>query len=161
MITLLTDFGTYDYFVPAVKGVILSINPYTQIIDLTHDIAPQDIASGAFTLGCCYGYFPDQTVHYAVVDPGVGSSRHPIIAATEKHFFVGPDNGIFSYVYAREDSVRVFRIEREEYFLQPVSSTFHGRDIFAPVAARLSLGIAPEEIAVRLMISSIFRFLCL
>lgn len=145
MITLLTDFGTADYFVPAVKGVILSINPRIQIVDLTHEIPAQDVMAGAFTLGACYRDFPAGSIHLAVVDPGVGSSRRAIIVATERQLFVGPDNGIFSYVYWREQRPRVFQIERPEYFRHPVSSTFHGRDVFAPVAAWLSRGIAPEN----------------
>lgn len=144
MITLLTDFGTADYFIPAVKGVILSINPATRIIDLTHEIPAQDIAAGAFTLGACYQYFPDGTIHVAVVDPGVGSARRAIIVRAGKRLFVGPDNGLFSYVYKLESQVAVFQIERAEYFRRPVSPTFHGRDVFAPVAAWLSRGVQPE-----------------
>ncbi|MEP7338420.1 MAG: SAM-dependent chlorinase/fluorinase [Acidobacteriota bacterium] len=146
MITLLTDFGTADYFVPAVKGVILSINPQAQIIDLTHEIPAHDIAAGAFTLGACYHNFPAGTIHVAVVDPGVGSARRAIVVRAGKQLFVGPDNGIFSYVYAWESQVTVFQIEREEYFRQPVSATFHGRDMFAPVAAWLSRGLAAEAV---------------
>lgn len=146
MITLLTDFGSADYFVPAVKGVILSINPQTQVIDLTHQIPAQDVAAGAFTLGACYYNFPPGTIHLAVVDPGVGSSRRAIVIQAGEHLFVGPDNGLFSYVYAREWQVRVFQIEREEFFHQPVSATFHGRDVFAPIAAHLSNGLLPEEV---------------
>lgn len=146
MVTLLTDFGTADYFVPAVKGVILSINPQTQIIDLTHEIPAQDVAAGAFTLGACYHNFPAGTIHVAVVDPGVGSSRRAIVVQAGEHQFVGPDNGLFSYVYRREEHVRVFQIEREEWFRQPVSPTFHGRDVFAPIAAQLSKGLLPESV---------------
>lgn len=146
MITLLTDFGTADYFIPAVKGVIFSINPQTQIIDLTHEIPAQDIAAAAFTLGACYQNFPSGTIHMAVVDPGVGSERRAIVVRAGNQFFVGPDNGIFGYVYAREPQIQVFQIEREEYFRHPVSATFHGRDIFAPIAAWLSRGVQPEAI---------------
>ncbi|MCI0666053.1 MAG: SAM-dependent chlorinase/fluorinase, partial [Acidobacteria bacterium] len=102
MITLLTDFGTADYFVPAVKGVIFTIDPQAQIADITHEIAAQDIASAAFTLGACYQNFPQGTIHLAVVDPGVGSKRRAIVVETGVYLFVGPDNGIFSYIYARE-----------------------------------------------------------
>lgn len=146
MITLLTDFGTADYFIPAVKGVILSINPTAQLIDLTHEIPAQDIAAGAFILGACYSNFPAGTIHVAVVDPGVGSARRAIVVSAGDWIFVGPDNGIFSYVYARESQVRVFQIERDEYFRHPVSATFHGRDVFAPVAAWLSRGLQPEAV---------------
>ncbi len=146
MITLLTDFGTSDYFVAAVKGVILTINPQVRIADITHEVAPQDIASAAFTLGACYHDFPLGTIHVAVVDPGVGSERRPIVFEAGDYLFVGPDNGIFSYVYTRERSVRVFQITRGECFRQPTSATFHGRDIFAPTAAWLSRGNTPESI---------------
>lgn len=146
MITFLTDFGSADYFVPAVKGVILSINPQTQIIDLTHQIPAQDVAAGAFTLGACYHNFPPGAIHLAVVDPGVGSSRRAIVVQAGEHLFVGPDNGLFSYVYAREEQVRVFQIERQEFFRHPVSATFHGRDVFAPIAAHLSMGLLPEAV---------------
>jgi S-adenosyl-L-methionine hydrolase (adenosine-forming) len=146
MITLLTDFGTADYFVPAVKGVILSINPQARFVDLTHDVAAQDVAAGAFTLGACYQCFPEGTVHVAVVDPGVGSERRAVVARAGKHLFVGPDNGIFSHVYAREASVRVFHAAREEFFRRPTSPTFHGRDVFAPLAAWLSLGLSPGTV---------------
>ena len=146
MITLLTDFGTADYFVPAVKGVILSINPQAQLIDLTHQIPAQDVAAGAFTLGACYRNFPAGTIHLAVVDPGVGSARRAIVVEAGEHQFVGPDNGLFSYVYDREERLRVFQIEREELFRQPVSPTFHGRDVFAPIAAHLSKGLLPESV---------------
>ncbi len=146
MITLLTDFGTADYFVPAVKGVILSIIPGIQIVDITHDVASQDVHSAAFTLGACYHNFPPRTVHLAVVDPGVGSSRRAVVVEAGGHLFVGPDNGIFSFIYARESAARVFHITREEYFRQPISPTFHGRDVFAPVAAHLAGGVRPEEV---------------
>ncbi len=146
MITFLTDFGTADYFVPAVKGVILSINPQTQLIDLTHEIPAQDIAGGAFTLGACYRNFPPKTIHLAVVDPGVGSARRAIVVDAGDYRFVGPDNGLFSYVYRQESRVRVFQIERDDLFRQPVSATFHGRDVFAPMAAHLSNGLLPESV---------------
>jgi S-adenosylmethionine hydrolase len=146
MITLLTDFGTTDYFIPAVKGVLLSINPTVQIIDLTHEIPAQDIAAGAFTLGACCQDFPAGTIHLAVVDPGVGSSRRAIVVRAGNQLFVGPDNGIFSYIYAKESQVNVFQIEHAEYFRHPVSATFNGRDVFAPVAAWLSRGLQPEAL---------------
>ncbi len=146
MITLLTDFGTADYFVPAVKGVILSLNPEASLIDLTHEVPVQDIEYAAFTLGACYRNFPPQTIHMAVVDPGVGSARRPIVVEARGQFFVGPDNGIFSYIYARESPVRVFHAVREEFFRHPVSATFHGRDVFAPLAAWLSLGVSAESV---------------
>jgi hypothetical protein len=145
MITLLTDFGTSDYFVPAVKGVILSISPDTRIVDLTHEVAAQDIRSAAFTLGACYHNFPLGAIHVAVVDPGVGSSRRAIVVEAGGYLFVGPDNGVFSFVYAREPGARVFHLTNDRYFRQPLSPTFHGRDVFAPVAAHLARGLKPED----------------
>ena len=139
-----------DYFVGAMKGVILSINPQARIVDITHEIAPQDIFAAAFTLLAVYESFPPGTVHVAVVDPGVGSSRRPIIAVAGRQFFVGPDNGIFSYILDHEPDVRVFHLTKEEYFRQPVSTTFHGRDVFAPVAAALSSGVKPEKLGERI-----------
>jgi hypothetical protein len=146
IISLLTDFGTADYFVGAMKGVILSVNPRAQIVDLTHWIPPQDIEAGAFTLLAAYKSFPSQTIHLGVVDPGVGSARRPLLVSGGGHFFVGPDNGLFGYIFEREPEAIVFHLTREEYFRQPLSRTFHGRDIFAPVAGALSLGAQPEEL---------------
>ncbi len=140
-LTLLTDFGTADYFVGAVKGAILSVNPNVPIVDITHEIPAQDIEAGAFILLAAYKTFPRGTIHVAVVDPGVGSARRPIIVTANDQFFVGPDNGIFSYISAH----RTFHVTAEKYFRPNPSSTFHGRDIFAPVAAALSTGVAPEE----------------
>jgi S-adenosylmethionine hydrolase len=145
VITLLTDFGTADYFAGAVKGAILSVNPHAVIVDITHEIPPQDVAAGAFTLLAAYKTFRAGTIHLAVVDPGVGSSRRPIIVSANEQFFVGPDNGLFTYIYNREPSHRTFHVTAEKYFRPEPSSTFHGRDIFAPVAAALSNGVKPEE----------------
>jgi S-adenosyl-L-methionine hydrolase (adenosine-forming) len=145
LITLLTDFGTSDYFVSAMKGVILSINPDARVVDITHEIPAQDIEAAAFTLLAAHSSFPSGTIHVAVVDPGVGSARRAILVETGGQFFVGPDNGIFSYVCECERQARVFEVTNENYFRAPVSSTFHGRDVFAPVAAALSNGIAPSE----------------
>ena len=157
VITLLTDFGTADYFVAAVKGVILTINPQASLVDITHEIPPQDIESGAFTLLTCYCDFPPGTIHMAVVDPGVGSARRPIVVRAGQYYFVGPDNGLFSYIYDRESRVadreppyQVFHVTASEYFRQPPSPTFHGRDVFAPVAAALSNGIQPEALGPRI-----------
>jgi S-adenosylmethionine hydrolase len=146
LITLLTDFGTADYFVGAMKGVILSINGEARIVDITHEIPPQDVQAGAFTLFAAYKSFPAETVHVAVVDPGVGSNRRPILVSGGGQFFVGPDNGLFSYIYERHAEARVFHLTREEYFRPQVSATFHGRDVFAPIAAALSKGIPAEQL---------------
>lgn len=150
VITLLTDFGTTDYFVAAVKGVILTINPQVSLVDITHEISPQDIESGAFTLLTCYRDFPEGTIHVAVVDPGVGSSRRPIVVRAGGYYFVGPDNGLFSYVYDREPSAQIYHVTATEYFRPSPSPTFHGRDVFAPVAAALSNGLAPEALGPRI-----------
>lgn len=150
VITLLTDFGTADYFVGAVKGAILSVNPNVVIADITHELPPHDIEAGAFTLLAVYKTFPAGAIHVAVVDPGVGSSRRPILVAANEQFFVGPDNGIFSYIYDREPSHRIFHVTAEKYFRPDPTSTFHGRDIFAPVAAALSTGVPPEEFGVEI-----------
>lgn len=146
VITLLTDFGNGDYFAGAMNGVILSINPEAKIVDVTHEIPPQDIQAGAFNLLALRKTFPRGTVHLAVVDPGVGSSRRPIVMIIDGQFYVGPDNGIFSYVAdAADDSLESFHLTNSTFFRQPVSQTFNGRDIFAPVAAWLSKGTKPTE----------------
>ena len=144
VITLLTDFGTADYFVGAMKGAILSVNPLATIADITHEVPPQDIQSAAFLLLAAYKSFPAGTIHVGVVDPGVGSTRRPIIVRAGDYVFVGPDNGLFSYIYDRESSAEIFHVTAEKYFRQPPSTTFHGRDIFAPVAAALSTGVKAE-----------------
>jgi S-adenosylmethionine hydrolase len=140
----LTDFGTRDYYVGAMKGAILSINPDARPVDITHDIEPQNIASAAFVLSACYRDFPPATIFVCVVDPGVGSERGAIVVESNDHKFVGPDNGLFSFILG--PNVRVTAIENEQFFRKPVSSTFHGRDIFAPVAAHLSRGIDVHEL---------------
>ena len=145
IITLLTDFGTQDYFVGAMKGVILSVNPAAQIIDITHDIPPQDIHAGAFNLLAVYKEFPSATIHVGVVDPGVGSDRRAILIECAGQFFIGPDNGLFSWICEREGKFVARRLTNAAYFRQPISTTFHGRDIFAPVAAALSNGVNPDE----------------
>ncbi|HVF57630.1 MAG TPA: SAM-dependent chlorinase/fluorinase [Pyrinomonadaceae bacterium] len=145
IITLLTDFGTADYFVGAMKGAILSVNPRAQVLDITHDIPAHDIEAGAFTLVAAFDAFPAGTIHVAVVDPGVGSARRAILVAGGGYFFVGPDNGLFGHVYERLREFRVFQLTNESFFRQPVSATFHGRDIFAPVAGALSAGTGPES----------------
>lgn len=146
LITLLTDFGNADYFVAAVKGVILASNPKARILDITHEIAPHDIEAGAFTLLAVCSSFPAGTVHVAVVDPGVGSTRRPLLIRANDQFFVGPDNGIFSYVCDRFTPTEIVHLTNSKYFRQPVSPTFNGRDIFAPVAAALSTGVKPGEL---------------
>jgi len=130
-----------DHFLGVMKGVIFSINPDAQIVDLSHEINSHDIFDAAFTLGQSYHYFPPDTIHLVVVDPGVGSARRPILARSMIYKFVAPDNGVLSLVYEREGNVEVRHVTASHYFLNPVSNTFHGRDIFAPTAAWLSKGV--------------------
>jgi S-adenosylmethionine hydrolase len=141
LITLVTDYGSRDSFAGSMKGVIARINPAAQVVDISHEIAQQDIWEAAYILQSSYGDFPRGTIHLAVVDPGVGSGRRPIVAVTESYFFVGPDNGIFSLVYQEAERLRVHHVTASHYFLPNVGPTFHGRDIFAPVAAWLAKGI--------------------
>jgi S-adenosylmethionine hydrolase len=146
LITLTTDFGTSDWFVGTMKGVILGINPSARIVDLTHGVPAGDIRAGAFTLAASCKFFPKGTVHIAVIDPGVGSEREAIAVETERYFFVGPDNGVLSWALRSERIRKVRALKNEKYFLPELSKTFHGRDIFAPVAAHLSRGVAIEKL---------------
>ena len=141
MITLTTDFGLTEHYVGAMKGVIYSIHPTVQLVDITNAVQSFDVLDGAIAISHAYSYFPKDTVHVVVVDPGVGGARRPIIANAGQYLFVAPDNGVLSLVYEREERVTVRHITAEHYFHQPVSNTFHGRDIFAPVAAYLSKGV--------------------
>jgi S-adenosyl-L-methionine hydrolase (adenosine-forming) len=144
IIALLTDFGTTDYFVGALKGVILSINPRALIVDIGHEVPAQDVEAGAFILFAAHSAFPSGTIFVAVIDPGVGSTRRPILVELGDKYFVGPDNGLFSYLFG-QGTHKTFQITAEKYFRHPVSSTFHGRDVFAPVAAHLSTGLKPGD----------------
>lgn len=137
IITLTTDFGTSDHLVGTMKGVILNINPSVRIVDINHSVVPYDLLDGALSIASAYAFFPARTVHVVVVDPGVGTDRRPILVSAGNQFFVAPDNGILSMIYERE-SCTVRHITAEHYFLNPISPTFHGRDIFAPSAAFLS-----------------------
>ncbi|MBF0487317.1 MAG: SAM-dependent chlorinase/fluorinase [Nitrospirae bacterium] len=143
--TLLTDFGLADTFVAQMKGVMLSINPEVNIVDITHSIEPYNIRHGAVALGMSYKYFPAATIHTAVVDPGVGSNRRGIVVDDGKYIFAGPDNGIFSVIYA-ENKVTVYEITDERCYRNPTGVTFHGRDVFAPTAALISNGLRPDEV---------------
>lgn len=149
-ITLTTDFGLADWFVGAMKGVLLKIAPTAPVVDLTHGIAPGDIRGGAFALAAAYRYFPAGTIHVAVVDPGVGGERAAIVIETEGFLFVGPDNGIFSYALRGERLRSVHRLENPEFQLTEISRTFHGRDVFAPAAAHLSRGVPASRLGPRL-----------
>lgn len=144
IITLLTDFGTRDHYVASMKGVILQINPKCTLVDISHQVSPHDIKEGAFLLSNAYSYFPVGTIHLSVVDPEVGSLRKPILLVTTNYFFVGPDNGLFTLVALRDKVKQVVALTNKKYFLPQVSTTFHGRDVFAPVAGHLSLGKNPK-----------------
>jgi S-adenosylmethionine hydrolase len=143
IITLTTDFGTADHLVGAMKGVILNINPAARIVDINHNVVPFDILDGALSLASAYRYFPSRTIHVIIVDPGVGTERRPILVSGEKQFFVAPDNGVLSTIYEQE-ACTVRHITAEHYFLNPISRTFHGRDIFAPTAGWLSKAFQTE-----------------
>lgn len=145
-ITLTTDFGTRDWFVGAMTGVVLGINPRAVIVDLTHEIPPGDVRAGAFALMAACRYFPKGTVHVAVVDPGVGSQRRAIAVQTANCLFVGPDNGVLSWALARDKIKAIQQLENPKYFAKTISRTFHGRDIFAPVAAHLSRGLPLKQL---------------
>ncbi|MGB0037131.1 MAG: SAM-dependent chlorinase/fluorinase [Candidatus Acidiferrales bacterium] len=138
IITLTTDYGTSDHLVGVIKGVILNINSDVTIVDISHSVIAHDILDGALTIGLAYQCFPPKTIHLVVVDPGVGTQRRPILVAGDQHYFVGPDNGVLSSVYDQSEALYAWHITSEHYFRHPVSNTFHGRDIFAPVAAWLS-----------------------
>ena len=138
IVTLTTDYGNSDHLVGVMKGVILAINPEADIVDITHNVIPFDLLDGAMAIGLAYKYFPPKAIHLVVVDPGVGTPRRPILVRGDNHFFVAPDNGVLSIVYEKQAMLTAWHITAEHYFTQPVSNTFHGRDIFAPVAAWLS-----------------------
>jgi len=138
IITLLTDFGDRDWFVASMKGVILSVNPQATIIDLSHHIGSHDVRDGAYAWKSCYKYFPEGTIHVAVVDPGVGTDRRPLIAKSSRYFFCAPDNGLLTHVFEQEGDVEVREIENKQYRIEADGPTFDGRDVFAPAAAWLS-----------------------
>jgi S-adenosylmethionine hydrolase len=143
IITLTTDYGLKDSFVGMTKGVIIGINPHAKIIDITHNIERHNIYGASQVIGMSYKYFPPTTIHVAVVDPKVGGERRPILVITENYYFIGPDNGIFTPIFEKEQSnfFKVLHITSSHYFLHMTGATFHGRDIFAPVAAWLSKGV--------------------
>ncbi len=163
ILTLLTDFGLRDHYVGAIKGVILSINPSVNLVDLTHMVPPQDVPSGAFTLGQAYRWYPERTIHMAVVDPGVGTARKALAVSAGGHYFVAPDNGLLSYVLEREEDATAYEITADHYYCKPLSSTFHGRDVFAPIAAWISRDIPLHQLGpvcaspVRLKIPAVIR----
>ena len=150
IITFLTDFGRKDHYVASMKGVILGINPACTLVDISHEVRPHDIREGALTLANAYSYFPKGTIHLAVVDPGVGSSRKPVLFMTKDYFFLGPDNGVLSLAAEKDGVKKAIVLSNQSFFRLPVSETFQGRDIFAPVAGHLSAGIQPELLGDRI-----------
>jgi hypothetical protein len=148
IVALLTDFGHRDPFVGMMKGVMLGINPNLQLVDISHDITPQRIREAAIVLSVTFPHFPPSTIFLVVVDPGVGGTRRPIVVETAEHSFVAPDNGVLGPVLDQLGVRRVIHATEARYFRQPVSRTFHGRDVFAPLAAWLSRGIEPREMGV-------------
>ncbi len=149
-IALLTDFGLDDGFIGAVKGVIKTVNPDVDIIDISHGVTPFDILEGSIILKAVYSYFPEGTIFMSVVDPGVGTERKPIIVKTEKYIFVAPDNGLLTLALKNQKIERIIHITNGKYMLKRETETFHGRDIFAPVSAYLSKGEALENFGVEL-----------
>jgi S-adenosyl-L-methionine hydrolase (adenosine-forming) len=145
IITLTTDFGLEDHLVGTMKGVILTINPEARIVDITHRVAAYDLLDAALTIAQAYRYYPARTIHVVVVDPGVGTLRRPLLASAAEQYFIAPDNGVLSLVYDREPAAIVRHVTAQQYFLAPSSHTFHGRDVFSPVAAWLSRTWQPES----------------
>lgn len=157
IVTLTTDFGSVDGYTGQLKGVLLQFAPRVTVVDISHEVKPGDIQAAAWIVSSAYSYFPSGTVHVAVVDPGVGSQRRAILLVCDAGAFVGPDNGIFSPVIEREQQLAAFDLNNPEYWLHPVSSTFHGRDIFAPVAGRLASGLAPEKLGTAIDVDTLSR----
>jgi len=146
IVTLLTDFGLRDHFVAAMKGIILGLNPEVTFVDISHLVPPQDIHTGAFLLGQAYSCFPPATIHLVVVDPGVGTTRKVLAATAGTSYFVAPDNGILSYVQKYSEDFHAYEVTADHYYRKPVSNTFHGRDIFAPIAAWISRDIPMRQL---------------
>ncbi|RJP83373.1 MAG: hypothetical protein C4522_01185 [Desulfobacteraceae bacterium] len=158
IITLMTDFGISDPYVGVMKGVILGINPKANIVDITHLIEPQNIVQAGWAVADIYSYFPKGTIHVVVVDPGVGTGRRIIALKTADRIFLTPDNGILTLLFDIIDNYHVYEITNAHYFLEKISHTFHGRDIFAPVAAHLSAGIRLEEMGKKVSRQGLVRF---
>lgn len=150
VISLLTDFGNQDAYVGIMKGVIAGINPGAHIIDICHNVPPHDVFSGAYLLSASYNYFPKGTIHVAVIDPGVGSARGIVCVETQDYLFLAPNNGLLSFIARKERLKNIIHVTRSKYFLPSPGHTFHGRDIFAPVAAHLSRGIKTRQLGVKI-----------
>ncbi len=145
VLTLTTDFGTADHYAAQIKGAILQVSTQIVVVDITHEIPPRDIAAAAFTIRNAIMAFPTRSVHVVVVDPGVGTARRPIVVSSLEHYFVGPDNGVFTLLYEADPASKVYHITASHYFREDASPTFHGRDVFAPAAAHLARGIGIEN----------------
>ena len=145
ILTLTTDFGLSDHYVGVMKGVILSICPRARIVDISHEVTPHEIQEGGYLIAQSWRYFPKKTVHVVVVDPGVGSARRPLLMEAGGHYFLAPDNGVLATIFSAEEH-KIRLVSNARYFLQPVSHTFHGRDIFAPVAAHLAAGVPATRV---------------
>ncbi len=150
LIVLTTDFGTKDNFVGIMKGVILGISPEAQIVDLMHEIQPQNFKQASFLLSVSIDYFPKGTIFLSIVDPGVGTARNAIVVLTEKYTFIAPDNGLLTYVLQKHKPIAIYSISNKQYQLDHISATFHGRDIFAPVASHIANGIDVKTIGDRI-----------
>jgi S-adenosylmethionine hydrolase len=146
LIAFLTDFGTRDWYVATLKGIILSHAPRAQVVDITHDIPPQDVIAGAFVLASVVEWFPPETIFVAVVDPGVGSERPLLAARADQRYFIGPDNGLLSWSLERASQATIVRLTNRRYWLKDISRTFHGRDVMAPVAAHLARGVRLSQL---------------
>lgn len=157
VISIVSDFGTDDEYVGVMKGVMLSICPSVSIVDITHQIAPQDIHQAAYLIPSYYHFFPEGTVHIVVVDPGVGSQRSILAISHRGHFFIAPDNGVLTLLLNAEKSDTIIRVDNADYFLKPLSSTFHGRDIFAAIGAHLSCGIKLDALGSAINVNDTVR----
>lgn len=157
LIVLTTDFGLSDSYVGVMKGVISGIAPEVRVIDLTHDIRPQDILHGAYTLKISANYFPDNTIFVTVVDPGVGSSRKKILVRTEQHYFIAPDNGVLTHILNEHPVSVAISLTNPDFHLEKISSTFHGRDIFSPVAAHLANGVHLNQLGTPIRLDELVK----
>ena len=157
IIGLLTDYGLQDHYVGTIKGVIKTINPKAEIIDISHIIDLGNVLSASFLLASSYKYFPLNTIFICIVDPDVGSEREPILIKTKNYYFIGRNNGVFTQVLENEIVEKIFFLDNHNYFLKPISNTFHGRDIFAPIGAYLSKGINPENFGKKINIDNLFN----
>lgn len=157
VITILTDFGTADEYVGVMKGVMLSICPSVSVVDISHQIEPQDIAQAAYLIPAYFHFFPEKTVHIVVVDPGVGSQRAILAVDFRQHFFIAPDNGVLSFLLSGQKSDTIIRVSNSDYFLEPLSATFHGRDIFAALGGHMACGTKLEALGARIRMQNIVQ----